>query len=91
MGTNDDIDRIVREAQAKQSVPLLGQQKPMMPGLSINGMLMTINEIEQLPEREFRELMLAVIINLAGGIYVPPPEPVDENPEDEPEKLDNED
>lgn len=68
----DDIDRLVREAAQKQQVPLLGQQKPVMHGLNINGMTMTINEIEQLPEREFRELVLAVIINLVGGIYAPP-------------------
>ncbi len=70
----DPIDRIVKEAQKGQGVPLLGQQKPLMHGLNINGMTMTINEIEQLPEREFRELVLAVIINLVGGVYTPAPE-----------------
>lgn len=74
---SDEIDRLVKAAQQKQAVPLL-QQKPTMHGLNINGMTMTIHEIEQLPEREFRELMLAVIINLVGGIYAPAPDVAEE-------------
>lgn len=81
---SDEIDRLVKAAASKQQVPLLGQQKPLMHGLNINGMTMTIAEIEQLPEREFRELMLAVIINLVGGIYAPAPEPAQEDGEQEP-------
>jgi len=86
------MDRILAAAaaSAKQEVPILGQQRPAMSGLNINGMTMTINEIAQLPETEFRELMLAVIINLVGGVYSPPPIPADEAteaPEDESEEV----
>jgi len=70
-----DVDRMLAQAaaaQGQQGVPILGQPKPpTMSGININGMVMTINEIEQLPERDFRELMLAVIINLCGGTYSP--------------------
>ena len=94
---NNDMDRLLAAAAAKQEVPVLGQQRPPMSGLNINGMTMTINEIAQLPEVEFRELMLAVIVNLIGGVYAPPPIPAEEPteaPDEEPvedEALDIED
>jgi len=70
-----NVDKMLAQAaaaQGQQGVPILGQPKPpAMSGININGMVMTINEIEQLPDRDFRELMLAVIINLCGGTYAP--------------------
>lgn len=83
-----DVDRMIAAAAANKDIPILGQsQKQIMNGLNINGMNMTIVEIEQLPEREFRELMLAVIINLVGGVYAPPIGLPQDEPTDEDEDV----
>ena len=90
MNDPHDIERLI--AQSKGEVPLLGQQVPVMHGLPVNGKLLTIYDLEKMSDLEFRELFLAAIISLAGGMYMPPPPPTEEvtgDAEDAPE-LDSE-
>jgi hypothetical protein len=51
---------------------------PLMRGINVNGALFTIEEIAALDDRTFRELFLAVVISLIGGVYSPSPLPTEE-------------
>lgn len=73
-----DINKLIAESKAANplndpNIPLLGHQVPVMSGLEVNQEILTINEIEKLSERDFRELFLATIITLIGGMYAPAP------------------
>jgi hypothetical protein len=76
MSDKYDLKRLIEESAAgmppgADGVPLLGQQVPMFNGLPVNGRVMTLDEIEALTERQFRELMIACVVNLMGAMYVP--------------------
>lgn len=85
-----DIKKLISESKSGSTpsgIPLLGQQVPVLTGLPVNGGIMTIDEIEKLTDRQFRELMVAAIISLTGAMYMPPSAPkaneqLDEDPED---------
>lgn len=88
MSDKYDINRLISEANSSlgnidpSTVPLLGQQVPVMHGLPVNGKLLTIYDLEKMSEIEFRELFLAAIITLSGALYAPPPKTTpDEDPE----------
>lgn len=86
-----DINKLISDAKKSgaindPSVPLLGYQPPVMSGIQVNDQTLTINELESLSERDFRELFLATIITLTGGFYVPAA-PVD-TPEQEQGSVD---
>ena len=84
MSDQYDINKLIAQSKGQlpsglaKDVPLLGQQVPVMHGIPVNGKLMTINEVVELSEGEFRELFLAAIISLAGGMYMPAPDPAPE-------------
>ena len=91
-----DINKLIAESKGElppgvgSNVPLLGQQVPVLTGLPVNGGLMTIDEIEKLTDRQFRELMMAAIISLSGAVYMPPKaEKLNEEAAEEPEQLDS--
>jgi hypothetical protein len=90
MSDQYDINKLIAQSKGQlppnvaSDVPILGQQVPVMHGIPVNGKLMTINEVVNLSEGEFRELFLAAIISLAGGVYMPAPDPIpteDDGPE----------
>ena len=67
----DNLEEILARSG---DIPILGQtQIPVMSGININGSILTIHEINQLTEEQFRELVLAIFINLMGGVYSPAP------------------
>jgi len=68
-----DINKMIAESKGLGGVPLLNQQVPVMHGIPVNGQLMTIDDLVALSDGEFRELFLAAIISLAGGMYMPLP------------------
>lgn len=82
MSDQYDINRLLAEAKNAgidpSGVPLLGQQVPVMHGIPVNGKVMTIYDLEEMSDVQFRELFLAAIISLAGGVYAPPPPPTNE-------------
>lgn len=76
MSDRYNLERLIAESKADPSnmggVPLLGQQVPVFHGLPVNNGIMTIETIRSLTEDQFRELFVAVIVGLMGGIYMPP-------------------
>lgn len=66
-----DINKLI--AESKGDVPILGQQVPVLHGLPVNGGIMTVEAIQNLTEDQFRELFVAAIIGMMGGVYMPPP------------------
>jgi hypothetical protein len=82
MSDQYDIEKLIAASKgelppgvAGGGIPDLGKQVPVMHGIPVNNKLMTIHDLVELSEGEFRELFLASIISLAGGIYMPPPDP----------------
>lgn len=81
------------EANVPGGVPLLGQQVPVLPGISVNNQMVTIYELLQFSEAQFREFVLAVLVHMGGAVYSPPPppqpeeqeKPVEESSEPDPE------
>lgn len=84
-----DINKMIAESKGIGAVPLLNQQVPVMHGIPVNGQLMTIDDLIAMSDGEFRELFLAAIISLAGGMYMPMPS-TDNVDEDTGEPLDSE-
>ena len=83
-----DINKLIAEAKKDlppgvDGVPLLGQQVPVLQGIPVNGGLMTIHDIVELSEAEFRELFLATVINMTGAMYSPAPPPPDLDSEEQ--------
>lgn len=77
MSRDFDVEAMIAAAKrgTTEDVPILGQQAPVLRGIPVNGGLLTINELEGMSERAFRELFLGVIVNLLGGVYAPAPPP----------------
>lgn len=92
---NKDVDAMIAAAKASggvpnsQDIPILGQQARIMHGIPVNGGLITINELEKMPERAFRELVLGIFVNLIGGVYVPPTMPAAEDVSEEANPVEN--
>jgi len=90
MNDKYDVNKMIKEAKGIPSgvsgVPILGQQVPVMHGIPVNGKLMTINDLVELSEGEFRELFLAAIISLAGGVYMAPVEVHEDDVNNTPEE-----
>ena len=81
MSKDKDVEAMIAAAKAggalpnDKGVPILNQRPPIMHGIPVNGGLLTIDAVEKMSERAFRELFLGVIVNLLGGVYVPPRPP----------------
>jgi len=93
MNSQHDINRMIEEAKRAGGgeIPLLDQQVPVFHGLPVNGGVMTLDAIEKLTDRQFRELFIAAVVALSGGIYVPlkKDEPVEDGePSEEADKAD---
>lgn len=71
-----DVEKMLKEGHGlptdQNGVPILGQQQvPMFNGLPVNGRIMSLDELCSLTDRQFRELFIAAVVSLSGGIYVP--------------------
>lgn len=66
------------QSLANANVPILGQQMPVFHGLPVNNGIMTLESIQGLPEEQFRELFVAAIVGLMGGVYMPPNAPTED-------------
>lgn len=72
-----DIDKMLKEGHGlptdENGVPILGQQKqiPVFNGLPVNGRIMSLDELCELTDRQFRELFIAAVVSLSGGMYMP--------------------
>lgn len=75
MSDKYNFERLIAESKSDPAgmggVPLLGQQVPVFHGLPVNNGIMTMEAIRSLTEDQFRELFVAVIVGLMGGIYMP--------------------
>jgi hypothetical protein len=85
-----DLNNLLNKQQAGMApppgpdVPILGQSQsvPVFAGLPVGpNQLLPAEAVLKMSEREFRELMMAVLVGMMGGMYVPP-EKVDELKED---------
>lgn len=69
------------------------QQVPVIPGIPTNGGWITIHEIKDMEELQFREFVLAVLVGMMGAQYAAPPAPTSESADTDedadPESADN--
>lgn len=76
MTSPDDLERMLKGEQAPPGdIPILGQQQqvPVFTGLPVGpNETITIDDLVEMDDREFKNLFLSVIISMMGGIYVPP-------------------
>lgn len=75
--SNPNVDKMLKEGHGlptdENGVPILGQQQqvPVFNGLPVNGRIMTLDEMCELTDRQFRELFIAAVVSLSGGMYMP--------------------
>lgn len=76
MTAPDDLERMLKGQQAPPGdIPILGQsqQVPVFTGLPVGpNETITVDDLVEMDDREFKNLFLSVIISMMGGIYVPP-------------------
>ena len=76
MSDQYDLNNLLnKKKDPATGVPILGQQEqvPVFSGLPLGpNQVLPTEAILELTDKEFRELFIAVVVGMMGGMYVPP-------------------